>query len=225
MGVQSGRAADHLLKRTSKHPWLTHASGVALWLTLMACTALACHRPGHPTPFEVVPRYWLRSEPTDSALAWALQRLRESVASSLGEGVLEEGFPRECTVIEPEVRTAPFVPECVEGGGTPDALVLDHSGHFIQFVPIDFLSARPFLYEVYLIPDSATAASLTLEDLLEYPHVAITHVVLTESTYRQWLSAIMRGIRAAEAEPFGDGLPEGSSASATARQRQTGAGN
>lgn len=189
-----------------------------LWSTLTACTALACHRPRHATPFQVVPRYWLRAEPAESALASAAQRLRESVASTLREGVLEEGFPRECTVIEPEIRTAPFVPECVEGGATPDGLVLDHSGHFVQFVPIDFLSARPFLFEVYLIPDSATPASLTREALLEYPHVAITHVVLTESTYRRWLSAIMRGIRAAGAVPFGNGSPASSPQGRTPEQ-------
>jgi len=168
----------------------------------MACSVLACHRPRPPTPFQVTPRYWLRSEPTESALASALQRLRKSVASALRDGVLDEGFPRECTVVEPVIRTAPFVPECVEGGATPDALALDRSGHFIQFVRIDFLSARPFLFEIYLIPDSATAASLTPEALLDVPHVAITHVVLTESTYREWLSAMMRGIRAAGAEPL-----------------------
>lgn len=172
------------------------------WLMLTACAALGCHRPSPGTPFQVVPRYWLRSEPTESALATAVQRLRESVATSFREGMLEEGFPRACTVVEPEVRTTPFVPECVEGGSNPDGLVLDDDGRFVQFVPIDYLSARAFLFEVYLIPDSATAASVTREALSAYPHVGIPHVVLTESTYQRWLSAIMRGIRAAGAKPL-----------------------
>jgi hypothetical protein len=81
-------------------------------------------------------------------------------------------------------------------------LLLDSTGRFIQFVTIDFLSSRAFLFEVYLIPDSATVSILTPEALLEYPHVAIPHFPLPEDTYRQWLSAVVRGIRASGAEPL-----------------------
>ena len=84
----------------------------------------------------------------------------------------------------------------------PDGLLLDSTGTFLQFVPIDFLSSRPFLFEVYLLPDAATAATLTPEALLGYPHVAIPHFELAEATYQQWLSAVEHGIEASGAKPF-----------------------
>jgi hypothetical protein len=84
----------------------------------------------------------------------------------------------------------------------PDGLLLDSAGTFIQFVAIDFLSSRLFLFEVYLLPDGATAAILTPEALGEYPHVAIPHFELSEATYRQWLTAVERGIQASGAKPF-----------------------
>lgn len=171
-------------------------------LKICACLVLAACHGSSVAPFEIVPRYWMQAEASDEALASAVQHVRASVARSFADGVLKAGFPRDCTVTEPEDRTVPFTAVCVEGGAAADGLLLDSDGRFIQFVPIDFLSARAFLFEVYLIPDAATAARLTPEALLVYPHVAIPHFQMSESTYRQWLSAIMRGIRAAGAEPF-----------------------
>jgi hypothetical protein len=93
-------------------------------------------------------------------------------------------------------------PKCLEGGPTPNGLLLDSTGSFLQFVPIDYMSSRAFLFEVYLVPDSGTGSALTPETAFEYPHVAIPHFPLPEDTYRQMLRAVVRGIRASGAVPF-----------------------
>jgi hypothetical protein len=144
----------------------------------------------------------MESPQDQDALSLAVQRVRASVAQSFRDGILDEGFPRDCSVTEPAVRTVPFEPKCLEGGLTPDGLLLDASGSFIQFLPIDFLSSRAFLFEVYLISDAASVSTLTPEALLEYPHVAIPHFPLPAANFRQWLSAVVRGIRASGAQPF-----------------------
>jgi hypothetical protein len=169
---------------------------------LVWAVAAACHTANPAPSFRVQNRFWLESGREQAALTLATQRVRASVAQALSDGVLETGFPRDCTVTEPEAPTVPFDPECLEGGAMPDGLLLDSTGTFLQFVAIDFLSSRLFLFEVYLVPDGATAAILTPEALAEYPHVAIPHFELAEATYQQWLAAVERGIQASGAKPF-----------------------
>ena len=173
-----------------------------LVLLSVGVATLGCHPVDPPGSFRVPNRFLLESPHDQDALSVAVQRLRASVAQSLQDGVLDEGFPRDCSVSKPALRITPFHPKCLEGGPTPDGLLLDSSGRFIQFVAIDFLSSRAFLFEVYLIPVAANASILTPEALLEYPHLAIPHFPLPEATYRQWLSAVVRGIRASGAQPF-----------------------
>jgi hypothetical protein len=81
----------------------------------------------------------------------------------------------------------------------PDGLLPDSSGSFFQFVAIDFLSARTFLFQVCLIPDAEEARDLSPEDLLAYPHMAIPYFPLSDTTYRDWLDAVVSGIRDAGA--------------------------
>jgi len=173
-----------------------------LALLFVSIAPIACHPADPSDSFRVPNRFWLEAPQGQEALSVAIQRIRSSVAQSLGNGVLDEGFPIECTVTEPAQRAAPNNPKCLEGGATPDGLLLDSSGRFLQFVPIDFLSSRAFAFEVFLIPDAATASILTPEALLDYPHVAIPNFPLPEASYREWLSAVVRGIRASGAEPL-----------------------
>lgn len=175
----------------------------ALQLVLFVwAAATACYTASPDPSFSVANRFWLGSGRDQAAVSVAAQRIRASVAQALGDGVLETGFPRDCTVTEPEIRTVPFDPECLEGGSMPDGLLLDSTGRFLQFVAIDFPSSRLFLFDVYLVPDAATAAILTPETLVEYPHVAIPHFEMSEATYQQWLTAVERGIQASGAKPF-----------------------
>lgn len=173
-----------------------------LALLFVSIALFACQPADPSDSFRVPSRFWLEAPQDQEALSVAIQQIRLSVAQSLSTGVLETGFPLECTVTEPAQRAAPNNPKCLEGGTTPDGLLLDSSGRFLQFVPIDFLSARAFAFEVFLIPDAATASILTPEALLDYPHVAIPHFPLPEASYREWLSAVVRGIRASGAEPL-----------------------
>jgi len=168
----------------------------------MGVAVLACQPNTSSQPFRVPNRYWLESQHDEAALSVAAQRIRVSVARSLRNGVLAVGFPRDCTVTAPPMLPASANLNCLEGGPTPDGLLLDSTGSFLQFVPIDFLSSRAFLFEVYLVPDSATGSALTPETAFEYPHVAIPHFPLPEDTYRQMLRAVVRGIRESGAVPF-----------------------
>ncbi len=146
----------------------------------MVYAAVACHPKDPPEAFSVPPRFWLESPNGRDGLPATVRRLRAAVAH----------------------RTVPFDPKCVEGGPAPDGLLLDSDENFLQFVEIDFLSSRAFLFEVYLIPDAAMASTLTPEALLDYPHVAVPHFPLPAATFREWLNAVVRGIRAAGARPF-----------------------
>ena len=171
-----------------------------MWSCLIASGSAACHRAVSPEPPLLGSPFWLPSDTGEAALSSAVERLRAAVASSLADGVLEDGFPRDCTVREPADRGGPFVSECVEGGPSPDGILLDDEGRFLQLVAIDFTSARFFPLEIYLLPDAGIADGTTPETLRSYPYVAIPSLPLSEENARPLLRAILRGLRAAGAE-------------------------
>ena len=168
---------------------------------LLAATA-ACRTVASDESFTVKNRYWLASDVDSATVNAVMGKLRSSVAKSFSDGVLEPGYPRECGVTRPPVSAGPVYPECLQDAAPYDGLQLGSGGEFLQFVTLDFPSPRWFIFEVYLIPEPETVSRLTPEELSEYPRVGVPSFALQESTYRQWLTAVSRGIEAAGGVPF-----------------------
>jgi len=148
---------------------------------------------------EVHARWWMVTQEGPLALDQAVRRVRDGVARAMA-GVLEDGYPKRCTVQEPEDRSRPFTPVCVEGGITQDGLLVSEDGQFIRFTGIDFMDSRAHQYVIDLVPSEAAVAELSPEERVALPHVAIPYVPMDATNYRERLPAVERGIRMAGGE-------------------------
>lgn len=159
--------------------------------------------PEEPAPrLSLITRYWLPSPGDSASVAEAAAALHRAVAEALSDGVLAEGYPRPCGVLTHPPPTGPYFPECAESAPDPNALKLSgDDGDFIEFETVDYLNARPFTFEVYLLPDSDVAAR-EIAQLGTYPRIAIPPFPLRASNYRGVLMAIAAGIRSVGAVPL-----------------------
>ncbi len=167
---------------------------------LAVCVALGCQTTSSADVPRVPNRYWITSAGDGEAVREVASQLHMAIATSLGN-VLEAGFPRGCRVSRPPTP-GPSYPECLEESEPHDGLWLSPGGPLMEFVTLDFPSSRLYMFEVYLIPEARYARTLGLDELSDYPRVAVPPFPLPESAFQGWLVAISQGLQAAGAVPF-----------------------